>query len=83
TSPPGTARANAGVLGTSGVRELFPAGRLNNDWQSGLRVSAGGWLSAGFGIGGRFFYLADQSDDFTAFSPGTAILSRPFVNPLS
>src|SRR5262245_61071919 len=73
TSPPGTVQANAGVLGTSGVREVFPAGRLNNDWQSGFRVSAGTWLDGKIGVSGSFFYLADQDDDFVASSPGTTI----------
>ena len=88
TSPVGTARNQAGVLGAPGTSVLFPeSGKTNNDWRSGFRLRAGMWLDdcQRFGVEGDFFFLGKSKDDFAAGgnSAGVPIISRPFTNVLN
>jgi hypothetical protein len=85
TSPAGTPRTSAGVLGAPGTQVLFGNVKQNNDWQSGFRVSGGVWLGecARWGVGASFFRLGDQQDNFRASSTGQPILARPFFNVAS
>ena len=83
-SPPGTSRANAGVLGAPGTSTLFGGGRYNDDWRSGLRIRAGMWFDEcqRFGIEGDFFFIGQSRDTATFASDGSQIISRPFFNVL-
>lgn len=82
TSPNGTSRANAGVLGVPGTSILFGNGGLNNDGQSGGRISFGKWLECypGHAIEGDYWGLGTMNDGFFANSPGSPILARPFYD---
>jgi hypothetical protein len=82
TSPNGTARADAGVLGEPGTTILFGGGGLNNDGQSGARITFGKWLECypGHAIEGDYWGLGTINDGFFASSPGNPILARPFFD---
>ncbi len=84
TSPSGTSRTQAGVLGEPGTQQLTPA-VVNNDARSGLRLRGGVWLGAGnrLGIGGDIYWLSDQVWSFQAGSDGSTILARPFFDSLN
>jgi len=81
-SPPGTALADAGVLGVPGTRVLFGDSRVNDDLRSGGRFTLGYWLddNKNWAIGGDFFIVETKADGFAASSDGSAILARPFFN---
>lgn len=81
-SDPGTARANAGVLGLPTTSLLFGDDELNDDARSGVRLNLGMWLDAWAttGIEASYLYLGDADDGFNASSDGTTILARPFFN---
>ena len=83
TSPAGTPRAQAGVLGEPGTSVLFGDELAGQDLQIGGRVTMGWWLdgSHNFGVEGRFFALEGDSTTFFAESTGDPILGRPFFNP--
>lgn len=84
TSPPTTARANAGVLDVPGTSVLFGDGTLNSNARSGARVTIGSWLDGcqKVGIEGDYWALNDQHDDFHRSSNGVTILARPFYDVL-
>ena len=84
TSPVGTARPAAGVLGIGGTQALSPVS-VNNDNHSGLRIRAGTWIDAGrrLGIGGDFYGMNDQVSRYSASSTGNPILARPFFDALN
>jgi len=79
TSPTGTPRAAAGVLGESGTSVLFGGDKLNDSSHSGFRVRTGKWLFAGkrLGIEGEYLRLDDQQEAFNDTSAGDPILARP------
>jgi Putative beta barrel porin-7 (BBP7) len=81
-APAGTPRNQAGALGQPGTSVLYPPGRVNDDWRSGFYLNAGMWLDQGqrTGIEGNFFYLGESSENFTAGSDGSQIITRPFFN---
>lgn len=82
TSPTGTAREDAGVLGTPGAAVLFGDDALAGDLRLGGRLTVGGWLGAGrhSGIEAIYFGLMDSGSSFAATSNGDPILARPFFN---
>jgi Putative beta barrel porin-7 (BBP7) len=82
TSPTGTPRNQAAILGEPGVRTLFGGREINGDDVGGLRARAGFWLTpqGTFGIEGEYFQLSDQSDGNNASSNGTTIIGRPFFD---
>lgn len=82
TSDPGTAQANAGVLGLSSTSILFGNQYAGKDLQAGGRATLGVWLDPdhNVAIGGRFFGLGGNTTNFTATSDGSTILARPFFN---
>lgn len=82
TSPNGTSRANAGVLGEPGTTILLGQEGLNNDATSGGRITFGKWLECypGHAIEGDYWGLGTINDDFFASSPGNPILARPFFD---
>jgi hypothetical protein len=85
TSPAGTPRTQAGVLGTPGVAPLFGDSRVNDDWRSGGRVRVGTWLDCQhtLGIEANFFMLENAAEHFDASSSGNPILARPFFNSVT
>ncbi len=83
TSPEGTLREDAGVIGTPGTEILFGGGRLNRDMHSGFRLRMGTWFDCNrkHGLEGSFFLLAPNSDSATAGAgEGSLIVGRPFIN---
>ncbi len=79
TSPAGTSRASAGVLGQPGTRTLF-GNQLDDNVRPGLQIGTGYWFDAqhSFGIELGFMMLSNQSSLYFANSAGTPILARPF-----
>jgi hypothetical protein len=79
-SPPGTPRADVGVLGTPGTTVEFGGSPVNGDLRLGGRITAGLWLDCDqtFGVEGYFFQLADQTQRFTGGTP--ANVGRPFID---
>ncbi|MCR9295745.1 MAG: BBP7 family outer membrane beta-barrel protein [bacterium] len=86
TSPAGTARADAGVLGRSGTSVLYGATEdlMGSDAISGVRIRFGWWLSnfPCWGVEGEYTGLGDTTENFIAQSTGNPILARPFFNAL-
>ena len=82
TSPNGTARANAGVIGPPGTTILFGQESLNNNGISGARINVGKWLECypGHAIEGDYWGLGTQNSGFFANSTGDPILARPFFD---
>jgi hypothetical protein len=82
TSPPGTAAATAGVLGTPGATSIYGPGSQNNDLRFGYRTTFGAWLddAARFALEAQFLMTANGGNQFNAYSPGTPILARPVIN---
>lgn len=85
TSPAGTARPVAGVLGQQSTATLFGGDVANDDIRSGLRLGLGYWLGAErkLGVEAGFSMLESQASLFAASSTGTPILARPFTNSLN
>jgi hypothetical protein len=81
TSPAGTARINAGVLGGP-TATLFGGEVVNDDIRMGGRIGAGYWFTPErtFGIEAGFLYLESQTTGFSATSDGSRILARPFFD---
>jgi hypothetical protein len=82
TSPAGTDRSVAGVLGQSSTIALFGGNKVNDESRLGARLGAGYWFDPdrryGFEAGGMVF--ESQAELFSASSATTPILARPFVN---
>jgi len=81
TSPDGTGRDNAGVLGQD-TSILFGQSLLDTGARSGGRFTLGYWFgpNACAGIQATYLGLGEQSEEFHASSDGTPILARPFFN---
>ncbi len=84
TSPAGTPRTDAGVLGTPGVDVLFGNNAVGGGDRSGGRLTLTRWLDPDSLAAVEFtgFYVGDdyQSGDYFANSDGSRILARPFYN---
>lgn len=85
TSPLGAAPAEAGVIGLPGTSVLFGDSVFHDGARSGVRLTIGTWLDScrSCGVGGEFFILFSQGEDFTVRSNGTPILARPIFNTLT
>jgi hypothetical protein len=89
TSPTGTPRAAAGVLGQQGTSVLFGGNdEAMTDATGGFRIRFGTWLGAipGLGLEGEYVGLSERTDSFfdqSTGAPGSLILARPFFNILS
>src|SRR4051812_40598847 len=90
TSPAGTPRVNAGVLGQPGTTVVIGDVNANKDMRSGGRVGVGYWFDdcRSLCVEAGYFLLDGQSSSYQAASNGTAILARPFFdaatnNPVS
>ncbi|MCE9552357.1 MAG: BBP7 family outer membrane beta-barrel protein [Planctomycetes bacterium] len=80
TSPQGTPRNQAGVLGQPGTTVLFGGDELNDDGRSGARIVLGRRLTDCANLEGEWFDLGELNTDFSATSTGNPILARPFFN---
>ncbi|MCA9149663.1 MAG: BBP7 family outer membrane beta-barrel protein [Planctomycetales bacterium] len=81
TSPAGTPRAAAGVLGQPGTTTLFGGDKLNDDLRSGVRVRGGVWNDCNTkGLDFQFFALETKAARYQRGSNGDPILSRPFID---
>ena len=82
TSPQGTPRTQAGVLGQTGTAILFGDEAINNDDRSGFRLQFGYWLDrcCRVGVEAEFFDLEETTSGLDLTSPGDPILARPFFN---
>ncbi|MBM4089285.1 MAG: hypothetical protein FJ276_07630 [Planctomycetes bacterium] len=84
TSPVGTPRDQAGVLGQPGTTILYGNSDILDDRRNGLRGRAGVWFDPDRRIGllGEYFRLEDMSAGYSAScdASGTPILARPFFN---
>ena len=86
TSPTGTTRTTAGVLGNATTSVLFGNSDDNlTDATGGFRIRFGTWLGSvpRLGIEGEYVGLSDTSETFSDSSTGatgTRIIARPFFN---
>lgn len=83
TSPTGTARAVAGVLGEADTQTLYGGSSINNDPHAGARIRGGFWWgpSHKVGVEGEVFMLDEQTSQYQATSAaGDPILARPFFD---
>lgn len=86
SSPLGTPREAAGVLGDPRTSILFGGGNVNDDFRSGFRAYSGMWLDEcqTIGLESSLFYLEPGNDSgaFPCFT-NSMIFARPFfdVNP--
>lgn len=85
TSPPGTPKGQAGVLGAPGTSVLFGNGSTADSWRSGVRVRGGYWLNPQRteGVEAQFFTLGRGSTNFSLSSSGNPILAEPYVDAVS
>jgi hypothetical protein len=84
TSPLGTPRVAAGVLGEPSTEVIYGGDDILTGSRSGLRLRLGAWFDSMYQIGAQaeFFGLQDKSAKFEEFSDsaGHPILARPFFN---
>ncbi len=85
TSPEGTARNEAGVLGAANTSVLFGDASLNNEFRSGERFTVDYWFDPDHctAIEASYLGLGEHTDSFSASSQGTPILARPYYNVIS
>lgn len=89
TSPAGTPRASAGVLGRLGTSVLFGDNDDSmTDPAGGFRIRFGTWLGSipGLGLEGEYVGLSERNESFfdqSTGAPGSRILARPFFNVLT
>lgn len=85
SSPAGTARANAGVLGQPGTSVLYGGNQILDDSWSGFRIRFGWWLASlpGWGLEGEYTGLDERTESFFQQSTGAPIIARPFFNALT
>ena len=84
TSPDGTRRSQAGVLGQEGTRVIIGNQEALDNSRSGARFTIGGWLGPARLWAMEFDYLGveDKTKAYSASSNffGQPILARPFFN---
>jgi hypothetical protein len=82
SSPDGTSRDLAGVLGQDSTTILYGGESLIDSMRPGGRFSAGYWFdwSRFHGVEATFLGLASRDSTFQAHSSGSPILARPFTN---
>lgn len=81
SSPLGTDRDDAGVLGLPSTTTLFGDERIGES-QPGVRLSLGRFLDNGceYAFASEFFWLGQDAELFSAVSDGNPALARPFFN---
>jgi len=84
SSPAGTPKATAGVLGAATTTPLF-SDQQNNRLRSGMRVVVGGWFDGEprRGFEAAFTVMESQASLFNAASGGDPILARPIGNAVT
>lgn len=80
TSPQGTPRDEAGVLGFADTTVLYSDDPIGDDFRSGGRLSISYLVADCLWAEARLWGLADSSEAFFASSDGDPILARPFFN---
>jgi hypothetical protein len=82
TSPTGTDRTVAGVLGQPNTTTLFGGSTANDNIRSGVRLGAGYWFGdeGRLGVEAGFSMLESQASLFSASSNTYPILARPFTD---
>ncbi|HLN30905.1 MAG TPA: BBP7 family outer membrane beta-barrel protein [Gemmataceae bacterium] len=82
TSPAGTPRDMAGVLGQPGTQVLFGGNATQSEPFSGGRFNFGFWFDRDqiIGLETSTFFLGERSMNFAASSFGSPILARPFYD---
>ena len=85
TSPLGTARETAAVLGETGTKTLFGGTEINDGTANGFLISGGFWINQQrtFAIESEYFALEDKDDSYNGNSNGTVILGRPYFDILA
>jgi hypothetical protein len=85
TSPPGTAKTSAGIIGAPGTTILFGGNQAEDGVRVGFRAAAGYWFGAdrSIGIEAGYMVLGSQSSTFNASSANNPILGRPYVDATS
>ncbi len=81
SSPAGTARTDAGVLGQPAT-DVELGGEINDSGTSGIRWRSGFWITPQrtFAIEGEYFQLLGNQDDGFQSGPGSGIIARPFFD---
>jgi hypothetical protein len=84
TSPTGTPRDDAGVLGVPGTSVLFGNQQVFDDSRSGARLRVGKWCDQcqWLGFETELFALEESNAGFSDLDIGGRILARPFFNVL-
>jgi hypothetical protein len=82
TSPDGTARTQAGVLGQEGTSVLFGQTNLADTSRIAGRWTLGRWFDCNQTTGIEISYLTTETDTsgYFATSAGSTIIARPFYN---
>ena len=82
TSPNGTNRDDAGVLGLPDTSILFGDETIGNQLKSGGRIDFGTWLNQyrTVGAGGRFYGIQGDNTSYVDSSNGQPIIAHPFFN---
>jgi hypothetical protein len=82
TSPPGTPKTTAGVVGAPGSSVLFGGNQAQDGIRFGWRAAAGYWFGADrtLGVEAGFMMLGSQNTAFNASSLTNPILGRPYVD---
>lgn len=81
TSSPGTALANAGVLGLAGTRTLYGGNELGDGSRSGGRFEIGRYFgTSGLALSASILFADDVDDQFTADTSTYGILARPYID---
>jgi hypothetical protein len=72
----------AGVLGAPGTTVIVGGNAFDGGERNGARFTLGYWFTKdeSIGVEGSYFFLSDRSSTFSAMSPGTPTLARPFFN---
>ncbi len=90
SSPAGTPREQAGVIGSPGTQVLYGNNPINGQMLPGIRVYGGVFLDEEktWGVNGSFFTLFGGGSNY--LSPGGAnpgagdpVVSRPFINAIT
>ncbi|WP_404310514.1 BBP7 family outer membrane beta-barrel protein [Neorhodopirellula lusitana] len=82
TSPTGTDRDDAGILGVGNTSILYGNDELGDDDRPGGRFEIGRYFlgESGLGISASFLFADDEDQRFSADSVSYGILGRPFVD---
>ena len=78
----GSSVSNPGYLGTSGTKIIFGDSPINDMARSGGRLQVGTWLDCchDVGVEGEYEGLQNASTNFSDWSSGDPIISRPFYD---